>query len=271
MHTTLTAFLLTPALLLRCWRYLGVFACHILMLALSQPGYGQSDLQFQIFTGPRSIDGAGPGMVNETPTDPTSMLAAAVMDRAGIDYQMSVTNWSRAVQTVQSTANVMVYSMIRNPDREELYHWIGQIRPIETYLFAMTGKLENPPSTLEEARHLSTGAARSSASAEFLTNFGFENLYYLGDHTRAPLMLERERIDLAAFSLAEARGLELSENLAPGSLIPLIRIEELSSGTYFVVSKQTDIALVERLKQAYDELVENGDYQRIMNPDATLD
>lgn len=222
----------------------------------------QEETAFNVYTGPRSLDGAQTSAVREAPEDPTAMFAAALFREAGLEFTHSVIPWSRAVQSVQNEANVLVYSMIRNAQREDLYEWIGLINPIETHLYMLRDMLDSVPTTLAEARDLRIGLARRSAADEFLSSQGFTNLVYSGNPTRAPVLLERGRIQLTPMTRQEAIGVIEDFNLEAGALVPTVRLAELSTGTYFVVSKQTDPALVERLKQAYRALVDDGTHQR---------
>lgn len=240
--------------------------CLVLLFFLStaQGAEQAGSLFMHVYTGPRSLDGSPSSEAGATPVDTTADVARALLDQAGIEHELTVIPWSRAVQALQSTPNVMVYSMIRNNEREHLYEWIGMIRPVETWLFALDGKLQQLPATLDQARNYSIGLARRSAADDYLQSLGFTDIAYMGDASRAPLLLQRNRIDLAAFTLNESMGMQERFDLQPGELIPVIKLEPLSTGTYFVVSKQTDPALVTRLKQAYQDLVDNGRYVQIM-------
>lgn len=231
--------------------------CLSILLATAQ-AHSQEELAFSVYTGPRSLDGAQSPIFGQVPEDPTALFAAALFREARLEYSLSIIPWSRAVQSVQSEANVMVYSMIRNSQREDLYEWIGLINPIETHLYALKDRLEALPRTLDDARELRIGLARRSAADEFLSSNGFTNLIYSGNATRAPILLDRGRIDLSPMTRQEAIGVINDFELDADALIPTVRLNELSTGTYFVVSKQTDPALVVRLKEAYERLVENG-------------
>ncbi len=228
------------------------------LYCLSPFAHSQEELAFSVYTGPRSLDGLQTSPVSNVPEDPTALFAAALFREAGLEYSLSVIPWSRAVQSVQNEANVMVYSMIRNAQREDLYEWIGLINPTETHLYALKGKLDRVPQNLDEARGLRIGLARRSAADEFLQSQGFTNLVYSGNATRAPVLLDRGRIDLSPMTRQEALGVIADNDLEEDALIPAIRLHELSTGTYYVVSKQTDPALVFRLQEAYKRLVEDG-------------
>lgn len=54
------------------------------------------------------------------------------------------------------------------------------------------------------------------------------------------------------------------QGIAIDRVVPLVRLEALSTGLYFALSKDTDITTVERLQTAYQQLISNGSYTRII-------
>ncbi len=239
--------------------------CLLLPVLAMQSSLAQPQAPFvQVYSGPRALDGSPAVETGSEARDSTAQLAAAILEKAGVGFEISIIPWSRAIQALQSTENVLVYSMIRHPDREALYEWIGLIEPVETWLYSFRGKLQPPPADLNEARMHRIGLARRSAADDYLRSLGFEHLVYLGDANRAPMMLERDRIDLGAFTVNEVKGMEQRFGLEPGLLEPLVRLDPISTGTWFVMSKATDPELVARIRSAYEELFAAGVVAEIM-------
>jgi ABC-type amino acid transport substrate-binding protein len=76
--------------------------------------------------------------------------------------------------------------------------------------------------------------------------------------------MERGRIDLVPYSeLAIGNYLE-HQNQPPDRLLPVVELEALSTGLYFALSKHSDEAVFQRLRQAYVRMVASGEYQRIV-------
>jgi len=223
----------------------------------------QQDPVFSVYTGPRSLDGAIKDPTAEVVSNPTEVFVESLFREAGLDFTFEIIPWSRAQQAAQQEANVLIYAMVRLEPRESLYEWIGMIYPAEVFLYALKGKLSNPPTTLEEARNFNIGLARRGAADDLFTSLGFTNLHYTGNPTRSPILLARGRVDLWPMTENEARGIMRDYDMPSDALVPLIKLDQISSGTYFVVSKQTDPSLVARLKEAYVRLVEEGVYAEL--------
>lgn len=218
----------------------------------------ESPVFINAYTGPRSLDGSPNNDLGQTGSDSTTRLVDELLNEAGIEHAITVVPWSRAVQSARSEANVLVYSMMRTEQREDLYEWIGMIRPIETYIYSLNGELKNPPRSLDDIGELRIGLARFSAADELLRARGIGQLVYLADANRAPMLMGRGRIHLTPYTTREAASIVQQQNLAEDALVPLIRLDSLSVGTYIVVSKQTDPLVVRRLRQAYQRLVDDG-------------
>ena len=238
--------------------------CIGLFLLVCLPAQAQQDPVFSVLTGPRSLDGEVKDSSTTSTSNPTQLFVDAMFREAGLEYTFNIIPWSRAQQLAQSEPNVLLFAMVRIAEREDLYEWIGSIYPAEIYLYALKGMLADPPTNLEEARQYRIGLDRSSVADVFLSNLGFKNLIHAGNPTRSPILLKRGRVDLWPMTPQEASGIIRDHELEDDALIPLIKLDEISSGTYFVVSKSTDPALVERLRGAYTRLVEDGTYAELL-------
>lgn len=191
-------------------------------------------------------------------------LVLAVLAEAGFEADINVVPWTRLVQSLDTQPNVLGFSMTRTPDREDHYHWIGLIRPISFKLWGLPERAQELPRTLEEARHLRVRALRSDVVASYLLGKGFTNLVYLSDNSNSVRLLRRNRIDLMPYIESGIDDYLAQHNEPPGAVVPLIDLEEISTGHYLVMSKQSDPELVRLLKEAFQSIVDRGDYDRIM-------
>lgn len=61
-----------------------------------------------------------------------------VLDRAGLDYQIRLVPWSRAVQLSRSEPAALIYTLARTPERDRHYDWLMPLVRSEYHLFART-------------------------------------------------------------------------------------------------------------------------------------
>jgi len=195
-----------------------------------------------------------------------SELVRAVLADAGYTANIQVVPWPRLMSLLGTEANVLGFNMTRTPEREDRFHWFGEIRPVNFQLWGLRDRLDELPRTLEAARDLRISAFRDDVVEQYLLARGFSNLVYVTDSSDTWGMLSRRRIDLIPYIQSGAENFMSRLADARDSLVPVIALEEISTAHYLVMSKNSDAALVLQLQQAYERLEDSGAYERILGP-----
>ncbi len=78
-------------------------------------------------------------------------VVEAVLQELGLQGQFQSMPWARAYETASNVPGVLIYSMVRTPEREKLFKWVGVIAPSDYYLFSLADKALSIPS-LEKAQ-----------------------------------------------------------------------------------------------------------------------
>jgi len=127
-----------------------------------------------------------------------------LMDTAGIDYDIQLTSWYRAYQLTLTTPNTLIYTLLRTPEREALFHWYCPIGlPRQISLFKLADDKALKLNQLKDAKPYILGVVRGDYPAEYLLSQGFkvnENLVFSTDDEANTRMLMSRRIDLIAQS-----------------------------------------------------------------------
>jgi len=150
--------------------------------------------------------------------------------------------------------------------REEKYYWVGEILALRYYLFGKKEEANSLPRTLEEARDARVGVIRQDVIYQHLAEAGFKNLVVVNHPARNLAMLERDRIDLFPFSRFGIGLFAAKNDVDPASLIGMVKLEDISTGMYMVLSLGTDEAVFQRLTNAYAKVKQSGRYDEIMAP-----
>lgn len=200
------------------------------------------------------------------PIGPGYELVLAVVATAGFEADIRVVPWPRVVHSLESQNNVIAFSMTRTPAREEHYHWIGRIQDVHFKLWALAERAADFPATLEEATEFRISAIRNDVVESYLKTKEFNNLIYFNESANTLTMLRRDRVDLMPYVESGMPAYLARKNESPDVLLPIYSLDEISTGQYIVMSKQSDQALVQRFKRAYEEVVESGAYQEIIAP-----
>ena len=127
---------------------------------------------------------AADSRVVETSAGPTvegyaSDFVRAVLTLAGYTADINVVPWPRLVNFLNTSPNVLGFNMTRTPDREDRYHWIGEIRPVMFQLWGLQERIGEFPESLEEAQSLRISTYRNDVVEQYLLGKGFANLVYV--------------------------------------------------------------------------------------------
>lgn len=198
------------------------------------------------------------------PNDIGTRLFREIMAEAGLAYDITIAPWARNIQALNTRPNVLAYTFVRSPDREDAYYWVGLVRNIESNLYGLREHRAMLPTTLDEARQYRVGSIRDDAFDSLLHRLDFPNIVHINNSSPWLTLLERGRIDLVPFSEQAMVDYLVQRGEPVDRLVAAVRLEALSTGLYFALSKQTDEALYQRLHRAYVAIVENGTYERIV-------
>jgi len=244
---------------------------HATQLA-AQPDKQQVTLQaYTQVRNAANLEAAADGTLR--PTDVGTRLLRALMAEAGLDYQLTLAPWARNMQALKTQSNALAYSVVRTPEREDAYHWVGLVRRIDSYLYGLRERQESLPTTLEQARNYRIASIRDDAYDDLLHKLEFGEIVHINNGSPWLTLMERGRMDLIPFGEQAMADYLNQQGVAQDRVVPAVRLDTLSTGLYFALSKHTDVAIYERLRTAYLDLVANGTYERIVgvpHPDGSL-
>lgn len=196
--------------------------------------------------------------------NPATRLVEALLAEAGIDYRINVLPWARLQLTLQDAHNTLAYPVGRTPEREQEYEWIGLIRPLEMNLYGLRERAPELPTTLDEAASYRIASIRGDVVDTHLRKLKFPHLISISSNAPRVELLERGRVDLVPFAAHGVESFLRENNYAVDTLYPAVNLTHVTDGLYIIMSKASDPALVARLKQAYQRLIDNGTYSDIM-------
>ena len=162
-------------------------------------------------------------------------VVEAVLQQLGVQGQFQSMPWARAYETASNVPGVLIYSMVRTPEREKRFKWVGVIAPSEYSLFSLADKPLSLAS-LEKAQSLQIGTVNQSVGEQFLLSRGFVKGKNLQASARNELNYEKLRLGridlwvmnrLTAYHLVRQAGQDPEKTLHKTLAIP-----ELSATTW---------------------------------------
>ncbi len=68
----------------------------------------------------------------------------SVLEKAGLEYEIRMLPWKRAIRSVKSNENALIYTLVRTPARESMYRWLVSIAPADFHVFMRADDLRVP-------------------------------------------------------------------------------------------------------------------------------
>lgn len=182
---------------------------------------------------------------------------------ADIDIQLLPT--MRAKASLEGNKRTMLITMLRTPERETKYKWIGPLGDSAIYFYKRKG---NPlgVATLEDAKSVRSICSRQGAlTTSRLLAAGFTNLETgASDGTAVYRMLIFGRCDLAVSDSPLGVVHLLKQMNYPPDAVVQTPVKLISSPIYIACSKDIPDAEIARWQAALDKLKSSGVFQAIL-------
>jgi len=170
------------------------------------------------------------------------------------DNSIQLLPWARGYNKVLNETNSMIYSMVRSPEREALFQWVGPIGKMTLGIIAKKSAhlVATSPEMLYRYK---IAAIPDTASEQALIDLGFpsSNLDRFANRTSQLQKLKENRVDAiafsveAAFSSLEAMGCDIKEY----EVVYILKESDL----YFAFSKEINPKLIADLNAILKTLI----------------
>lgn len=202
----------------------------------------------------------------------SSELLDMVAGEANLPLQKQLLPWSRAYEMVARNRNMLIYSLVRTPEREALFQWVGPISSRRIVLYKHRNRTDISLKSLDDARAYRIGTTLESAATKslikqgFVVNGGQQSLgpgLDIGLHDQMNLnKFMAKRFDLlVSLDWAAAYNAQ-NAGLAPDELQPAWVLDD-SLTYWYGVSLQTDPEVVKKLNAALQKIKNDGRYQQL--------
>ncbi len=209
------------------------------------------------------------------PLTGVSVEAVQLMLReAGVDPKIQVLPWARAYRLAQRSENVMLFSILRNPQREKLFKWVGPLHPFQVYFYRMKDRPEIRVNALDDARKYRIGVVRDDSRNIYLRSRGFgEKLEEVNLDEQNVKMLFLGRIDLLPsdpFVLSYWIKV-MNADPASGQSYGMDKLERIfhvagaDGENYVAMSPQTDDRVVEHFRRALERVKARPQYRQLLD------
>lgn len=189
-------------------------------------------------------------------------IVKMVLDSAKIKIEndeIKLYPWARAYNLALNEENMLIYTILRTEERENDFKWIGPIiNPDRFYLFKNSDRNDIIINKLEDAKKYKIGVLRNSVHEEYLKEHGFDNdnLFGVAYQKQNLLKLLNNHVDLVIDTEPSLRLRSKQMNLKFENFEKTIFLFE--NGYYMACSAKTSDEIVNRLRESFKKLKNNG-------------
>lgn len=99
-------------------------------------------------------------------------VVKAVMRKVSIKATFKIYPWTRAYKMALEETNVLIYPIVKTPERTPLFKWVGEIAPVTIYIIKLQTRTDIQLTTLADVKPYTVGCVRGWASTAYLSKKG---------------------------------------------------------------------------------------------------
>lgn len=202
-----------------------------------------------------SEDGEAKGLAVE--------LLRLIWKRMGVEERpIAFLPWTRAYSMAQEETSIVLFSVLRNKEREHLFKWAG---PIATSTTVFITRSDNPVelTAIEDAANLKIGVVRNYASEIILAKYTGLTIHPMKSVQACVKMLESGRVDLISLEKQTFNRAVVSLGLPADSFKVVLPIHVDRS--FFAFSKDVPDETVECFQKALDSARKTPEFKNLYN------
>lgn len=178
-------------------------------------------------------------------------LVKAVMDDAGVKYDMKIQPWARAYGLALNTADHCVFSTVHTPERDALFEWVEPLFGTEQYLVRKTGSNVNP-ANLEDAKRYLVGTQLGDYTEGLLKQGGFTRVDVTSEIDLTIKKLLAGRIDLMPMAASMVTDLQKKAVPVEPAVIFTRSVDSLAC------NKKTSPETLAKMRASLKKLIADG-------------
>jgi polar amino acid transport system substrate-binding protein len=195
-----------------------------------------------------------------------SEIVVEVIKNAGLTGNFRSYPWPRAYKIAQNEKDVLIYSIVRSPEREKRFKWIGNIAPFDVHFWRLSKRSDIKINTVEDAKRYIIGGVNNDIKATYLESKGFtvgKNLTLVNSDELNLKMLMAKRIDvLPADEFSFYYRLKIAHYEA-ADFTKLIKLKGIPDELYLAASLTTSDEIVNKLKKSLYDLQKTKQFKEL--------
>jgi len=201
---------------------------------------------------------------DHNPTGYTTELLRLMLKRARLVAPIQILPWTEAYVTASKRPNTLLFTVLKKPEREDLFHWIGPIAPSSVYFFKLASRGDIEVRSVAEAAGYQLGVTHEGGYEGIARKLGFSvglNLDVSNDDETVFWKLTQRRIDLIIDT--ELSAAHHARSL--GTRNRMVKLTQVDQGVghFIAVNRSSNPEELKSLQSAFNEVKRSGAADRV--------
>ncbi|HDQ13713.1 MAG TPA: transporter substrate-binding domain-containing protein [Sediminispirochaeta sp.] len=201
------------------------------------------------------------------PAGISTEILQQILSRLDLDWQIEFMPWSMAYSMATKQANILLYSMLRTPEREKQFHWVGPLFTDTMAVYKRRDKQELRASNIEELRAHTIGAIRENYDSQYFGKQGFvegKNMILVDSQEENISNLASGKVEAISLTASQFHSQMKAMGLAAEDYTALFELSDVSNDIYLVFSLQTPTELVKKFREALKVVKQGRGYSKLL-------
>lgn len=189
-----------------------------------------------------------------------------ILSNAGINAEISVVPWARAEKELTSQKNIFFFNLSRTVEREDKFIWIADITPANIYIWKLKSRKDIVINSLDDIKYYMNSVLPNSVSHNYLKSINVPNnkILEVTINKQSIKMLDLERVDIVPQDEISFLTTVRSDNdLKFSDFERVTLLEEISGVSYLVASKDSDLEIINKLKESWKKIKKSDKYNEL--------
>lgn len=188
-------------------------------------------------------------------------IVKRIMDESGLDYKIELLPWARAYEMALNRDDVLIYTITRTTERENLFNWVALLSEAKFYLMGRSEEHYEASIPQLIAKGYKASCVINDAACEWLRDAGFDkkHIEVVPDKMQSP-EIKMVLFKRADFFVADPVyiGYRLQQIDISEQKFQKILIIHEGQGYYLAAGKRIKSDKLERIEKAYNRLKARG-------------
>jgi polar amino acid transport system substrate-binding protein len=204
----------------------------------------------------------------KSPTGISTEILFALLKRLDLHWPIEFMTWTVGYHIALREPNILLYSMLRTEDREELFQWVGPLFTDSMNLYRKSGRNAVNISSIKDALSYRIGVVKDNFEHHYFSDQGLtvgQQLFPVEQQDQNFQALLDEHVDLIALTASQATQHIQAKGYSASQFEPVLEMKDISGDIYMVFSLHTDPHYVQKFSEALQELKSTAAYRKILD------